>query len=61
MEKLKIDNRAYSVRDYHLGWVGKGLEAVGACIEPLESLPKWWWVTAGFLLGYLFKWTVIGF
>ena len=56
MEKIRIDNRAYAVRDYNLGRIGRGLEAIGGCIEVigrwLASIPRQVYCIAFFAGGY---------
>ena len=52
MEKIRIDNRAYAVRDYNLGRIGRWLEAIGGGVELLENIPRLVYCIAFFMGGY---------
>ncbi|MCK5236487.1 MAG: hypothetical protein KAR06_05815 [Deltaproteobacteria bacterium] len=52
MEKIRIDNRAYSVREYSFGRMGRWLEAIGGCVELLERIPRLVYCIAFFAGGY---------
>lgn len=52
MARIKIDGKAYSVRDYHPGRIGRGLEALGTWVEALEWVPKWAYVILSFIAGW---------